>query len=283
MKIFINYSEIEENIYKQLNEIRNSPILYIQKVKEAKNYFQDKIYKPPGEEPIETYEGNSIIEESISFLKTRRQALLLKKSEFIAKACKDHIEDIGQKGLTSHEGSDGKNITDRLEKYCEWDGVVSESMDFGFKGAENIILNLIFYDGLKNKINRMNLFSNKFKYVGIAVGFHKIYGICVVIGYAYNIRPIGSNPEDVSYFVNNYLENRNKDEESLNNTFSNPRKKRKSFHGFNEIKLKAPGSPVTMTVSKNVQKIKGKKRVLTKKTFVLEDGTNYIVEVEDEK
>ena len=35
--------------------------------------------------------------------------------------------------------------------YCEWDGACAESIDFGFKNAENIVANLIVDDGVKER------------------------------------------------------------------------------------------------------------------------------------
>jgi uncharacterized protein YkwD len=38
----------------------------------------------------------------------------MKWSNEVAKAAKDHADDIGPKGLTGHDGSDGSNLGDRL-------------------------------------------------------------------------------------------------------------------------------------------------------------------------
>ena len=56
--------------------------------------------------------------------------------------------------MTGHEGSDGKNISERIEKYCQWDGAIAENLDFGFKSAENIMINLLVDDGVKARYQR---------------------------------------------------------------------------------------------------------------------------------
>ena len=37
---------------------------------------------------------------------------------------RDHAKDLGSKGLSSHEGSDGNGLSERIEKYVEWDGAI---------------------------------------------------------------------------------------------------------------------------------------------------------------
>ena len=154
----IDYEALEEQIFLKHNELRKNPQSFIPKLKESLKHFREKIYHKPGEDPIQTYEGPEAIEEAIEFLKTQKPVCELIYEEKISLACKDHVHDIGVKGLTTHEGSDGKNISDRIEKYCEWDGAAAENLDFGFRNAENIILNLIIDDGVKERNQRFNLF-----------------------------------------------------------------------------------------------------------------------------
>ena len=69
--------------------------------------------------PIETYEGIQCINNAIEFLKNQNSIKPLKYSFELSKSCKDHAKDIGSKGLSSHEGSDGKGLCERIEKYTE--------------------------------------------------------------------------------------------------------------------------------------------------------------------
>ena len=186
-----DFIDLEKKLFKLHNDLRQNPQNYIQKLKECLKYFRNKIFHPPGEDPIQTYEGQEAIYDAIQFLKTQKPVSQLEYNEHIAHACKDHAIDIGEKGLTSHEGSDDKNISDRIEKYCEWDGAVAESIDFGFKMAENIIINLLIDDGVKDRYQRLNLFNKNFKYIGIGAAPHRDYGTCIVVGYTMNVRPLG--------------------------------------------------------------------------------------------
>ena len=263
----IDYEELEKGIYKIHNQIRKNPKSYIQKLEESLNHFRDRIYHKPGEDPIQTYEGPEAIEDAIEFLKNQKPVRELIYDENISRACKDHAYDIGVKGLTTHEGSDGKNISDRIEKYCEWEGAVAENLDFGFKKAENIILNLLIDDGVKERNQRFNLFHPDFKYIGIATNYHRDYSVCAVIGYAIDLRPLGSEPKNISDFIQEYIKN------TMNRT--------KVKNPFQEDEPDAPDNTVSLKIVKGSKTINGKVKKITKKIFSLDNGAQHIIEIED--
>lgn len=268
MSKHINFEELEKELFSLHNELRMNPQSYIQKLKECLKYFRHKIFHPPGEDPIQTYEGQEAVYDAIQFLKTQKPVNRLEFNDNIARACKDHANDIGEKGLATHEGSDDKNISDRIEKYCEWDGATAESLDFGFKIAENIIINLLIDDGVKDRYQRLNLFNEKFKYIGIGAANHRDYGICVVFGYVMNVRPLGSEPKNMSEFIQEYIKN------TMNN-------KKKPNNPFQEEEPDAPDNTISVKIVKNKKIVGGKLKKITKKIFFLDNGAQHIVEVED--
>jgi uncharacterized protein YkwD len=263
----INYEEIEDKLFEEHNKLRQDPQSYIPKLKDCLNHFREKIYHQPGEEPIQTYEGKDGIEDAIKFLKSQQSLPPLTYNKQIAKACKDHVIDIGPKGLTTHEGSDGKNFTDRIEKYCEWDGSAAESIDFGFKKPENIIINLLVDDGVSGRYQRRNLFLPEINFIGIGAGHHKDYGICVCIGYLKGIRALGEEPTEVTDFIKDYIKN------------TMGRKNPKN--AFQEDDPDAPDNTVSVKIEKSNKKIQGKIRKITKKIYTLDNGAQHIVEIED--
>ena len=263
----INYEEIESELFQLHNELRANPQNFIPKLRNLLNTFKDKVFHIPNEDPIQTFEGVSAVEDAIRFLKTQKPVPELSLSEDITKACRVHIEDIGPKGMTTHEGSDGSNISDRVEKFCEWDGAIAENMDFGFKKAENILLNMIIDDGVKERFQRMNLFNPDFKKIGIAVGPHKDYGICAVIGYCKNVRPLGSEPNDINDFISEYIKN------TMN--------KNKKKNIFQEEDPDAPDNTISVKVDKKSKEIKGKIKKITKKIYTLDTGAKHIIEFEN--
>ena len=277
----IDYGKIEEELFKLHNEIRKNPQSFIPKLKSVLTCFKNKIYHIPGEEPIQTFEGDEAVKEAIQFLKTQKpvQELILSNeikqackdhvelSNEIKQACKDHVDDIGPKGITTHEGSDGRSLSDRIEKYCEWDGATAENLEFGLKTPENIMLNLIINDGVQQRYQRSNLFHPELKYVGIACGPHKVYNICTVIGYARGIREFNTEPPDVSEFIGEYIKNSMNQKEIKND--------------FQEEEPYAPDNTVSLKIIKKNKTIGGKTKKITQKIFTLDNGAQHIVEIEE--
>ena len=281
----IDYEQIEKNIFNCHNDIRLNPFSYISKLKDLIPYFSDKIYKHPLEDAITTHEGIEVIEEATQYLKSLKPVHVLHYSEEISKACRDHMADIGPKGLTDHIGSDGSNITDRIENYCEWDGIVAENLDFGFKEAENIVMNMIMDDGVKERCQRKNIFNREFNYIGIGVGPHKIFGIGVVVGYAKNIRKIGTEPEDVNQWVKQFYgreKREDENEQNMNGDNFNMSNLENSNY-INDYKYDEPDAPdnsILVNITKKIKTINEKKIKYTKKTFLLKNGMNHIIEIE---
>jgi len=279
-----DYEEIEKEIFKCHNDIRVNPPSYISKLKGLLPYFTDKVYHHPLEDAITTYEGSEVIEESIQYLKSIKPVQELIYSEEISKACRDHIYDIGPKGLTNHIGSDGSNITDRIEKYCEWDGIVAENLDFGFKEGSNVVMNMIMDDGVKERCQRKNIFNQEFNYIGVGVGPHKMFGIGVVVGYAKNIREIGTEPKDVSQWVKKLYGKEKREEDSdknnLNGDLINTFEQSNYINDYKFIDQDAPDNSILVNITKTIKTINKEKKKYTKKTFLLKNGINHIIEIE---
>ncbi len=263
----IDYEQIAKDLLTEHNILRTNPKSYIEKLEKCRDLFHDNVYHQPGEDPLQTYEGKAAIEEAIEFLKKQEKVPKLEVKEEISKACRDHINDIGPKGLTTHEGSDGSNISDRLEKHCEWDGACAENIDFGFKKPENILINMLVDDGVKQRYQRINLFNKDLKYFGAAVGEHKNYGICAVVGYTKGIRKLGEEPTEVANFIQDYIKNTmNRDKGS------NP---------FQEDDPDAPDDTKSVKILKETKVFNNRTRKITKKIYTLSNGANHIVEIED--
>ena len=269
MVLSIDYDEIAEEIFRAQNEVRKNPKSYIPKLQNSLKYYKDNILYRENEIPIQTSEGASAVQEAINFLENQNPVQELIYSKDIGLSCKDIIDDIGLKGLTTHEGTEIKNLYNRLEQYCEWDGAIAENMDFGFRLPENIIMNMIIDDGDENRYQRQNLFYPHFKYVGIAAGPHKDFGYCTVIEYAYNIREIGTDYLNVDEFINNFRKLYNKGENKNKNEINNP---------FQEGDLDAPDNTISLKVEKEEKDIEGQTFKITKKIFSLDDESQHIVE-----
>jgi hypothetical protein len=266
----IDYDSLSQEIFTEQNRVRTDPSSYIEKLERAKNFFRDKIFRHPAEIPIETYEGIDGITNAINFLKTQEPLSELKYSEELSNAAKDHATDIGSKGLSSHEGSDGNGICERVEKYIEWDGAIAENLDFCYKFAENIVMNLIIDDGSKEKHQRSHLFNKDFNFCGVGCDKHKSFKICSVIIYAKGLHSIGEEPPDIVNSVQDYIEKTMGKERKIKNAFQNE-------------DPDAPDNTVSVKIVKLNKVINGKERHITRKIYVLDDGKQHIVEIEDKE
>ena len=266
----IDYDELSQEIFTEQNRVRVDPSSYIEKLERAKNFFRDKIFRHPAEIPIETYEGVEGITNAIEFLKNQESLPELQYSEELSKAAKDHANDIGSKELSSHEGSDGNGICERVEKYIEWDGAIAENLDFCYKFAENIVMNLIIDDGSKEKHQRSHLFNKDFNFCGVGCDKHKSFKICSVIVYAKGLHAIGDEPPDVVNSVQDYIEKTMGKEKKINNAFQND-------------DPDAPDNTISVKIVKLKKTINGKERNITRKIYVLNDGKQHIVEIEDKE
>lgn len=263
----IDYEALAKEILDEQNRVRADPQVYIEKLERAEKFFKDKVFRHPAEIPIETNEGVKGVKDAIEFLKKQKPLPSLTLSEELTKAAKDHAKDLGTKGLSTHESSNGLGLCDRIERYTEWDGAIAENLEFCYKFAENIVMNLIIDDGCENKHQRENLFDPNFNFCGIACNVHKTFKICTVITYANGLHPIGEYPPDVIDNVQEYIERTSN--------------KEKSSNAFQKEDLDAPDNTVSMKIVKLKKEIQGQKKNITRKIYLLDNGRQHIVEVED--
>jgi hypothetical protein len=264
----LNYSDLEIYILEEQNRVRTRPQEYIDKLKESLKYFRGDVLYKPGEDPVKTFEGKSGFEEAIEFLSRQKPVPALIFEPKLSQACKDHVHDIGSKGLASHEGSDGKNCSDRIEKYCEWDTACAESIDFGSRLAEDVIINLIVDDGVAERFQRKNLFNPEFKFTGVGMGPHREFGIVTVLNYVAGVREPGEESPDVKNFIQDYVSKIRSNKEKPKNEFQ-------------KEDPDAPDDTVSVKIVKTSKIIKGKQRKITRKIYTLANSTQHIVEIED--
>ena len=271
LKKDIDFDEIALEIFNEQNKIRQNPKSYIEKLKRSLTFFKNKIFRHPLEIPLETNEGTDGVKDAIEFLKTQGPVRELKFSEELTKAAKEHALDIGAKGLSSHEGSDGSGISDRVERYIEWDGAIAECLDFCYRYAENIIMNLVVDDGAKEKNQRKNLFNDEFNYVGIAFNPHRSLKYCCVIVYAKGLHPIGEEAPDVINSISDYIDKTmNVQEKRSDNLYQND-------------DPDAPQNTINMKIIKFRKVIGGKERAVVRKIYMLDNGRQHMVEIEDKE
>ena len=263
----MDLEQLAKDIFNEHNYLRKNPQSYIEKLERVSNYFRGKYFRHPMEIPIETYEGVQGVKDTIEFLKNQKPVKELIYSEELSLSARDHVLDIGENNLCGHRGSNKSTLNDRIEKYIEWNGLISESIQYCYQFANNIIMSLLIDDGSKDKHQRLNLFSEDYNYVGIACGAHKKYQMCTVLNYAKDLFPLGTEPptkKDINYNLN-ASENENEVIDIEGN------KVNKDYKPEN-----ASGVEI-YNITKNYN---GKDHPFTRKIFHLNNGKMHIIDLE---
>ena len=263
---FAYYKAIQDAIFNEINLVRGDPKSYIPILEAHKQLFHNNILVRHNQPPIQTYEGAAAFDDAIEFLKTQEAVPALDYSEHLTEAALDLSNDLGPKGLVSHEDSNGNYVSERIEKYTEWDTACFECIDLGGRSAQEVVINLIVDDGVENRVNRYNLFSKYYKYLGVGTGYHKVYGIFSVLVFVGGVRDKGSLYYDYDNYKYPYPETE---------------EKRKIVNDYQIDDPDAPNNAVALRILKDKKEFKGKKVIVTKKCYKLDDGTEHIVEVEE--
>ena len=121
---------------------------------------------------MRTIEGAPAVQEAIRFLNNQKPIANLTWSNEIWKACRDHVEDQGPKGKTSHTGTDGSSFTDRISRYGTIINPSGENLAWGSTDPKDAIIQLIIDDGTSSRGHRQNIFSTKFFKYGGFFGNH---------------------------------------------------------------------------------------------------------------
>lgn len=290
-------SEIENNLLIELNNFRirpksilNSLNMLINNFKlEQNNNIKEKFDSEPtyllsreGEYTVRSTEGPYALKECIDVIQNIEGSLQpINLNKNLTKAAKLHLNDISINGTISHEGSDGSNVVQRIEKFCEWEDVCCENIDFGTKKAINILTNFLIDDGVKSRGHRNNLLNNSIKNIGIAFGTHKKYMFCCVLVFAGNIR-IKDKP------YHNLSDLKYKYPASVYNSCIKKDDDNKNLKIDGKIKNKyqlddndAPDDTVEVKYIKETKLFNNKVYRVIKKYFTLSDGSIKIIEVED--
>lgn len=277
MKI-IDFEDLKQSVLTESNRIRADPTSYVPILKQYLTFFKDKnniLYKPL-QTPIETYEGSKAYEEAILFLKKQRPVHTLTFNENLSKSAQEHASDIGPLGLFTHESKDGKNVSERIDKFCEWENACAENIDLGSKTGVEVIVNLLVDDGTEKRLHRDHLFREEFTHIGIGAAEHKDYEVIVVIDYVGGIRDLGKPFYDIATYKYEFPKNL-----SLGFKAKDQKKEFKVKSSYQLADEDAPDGTVGMKILKQTRLYEGKKNRVTKKYYSLENGTHHVVEVEE--
>lgn len=111
-------SALDRAIFRDTNRLRTDPKSFLPYLEARLSHFRENTVWTPGVKVGEiTKEGPAAVQEAIDFIKTMKPVAKLRWSKEMAMACRDHVVDVGPKGATGHNNTDGTTTWQRLERY----------------------------------------------------------------------------------------------------------------------------------------------------------------------
>ena len=163
---------------------RQNPKAYASLLEKWKPYYDGKLLKLPGKNPVKTKEGWKAADEAIRFLHSAPSIPPLILSKGMSLGARDHVKDQGPSGSSQHKGRDGSQPWDRVNRYGTWEKTIGENISLGSNNPRHIVKELIIDDGVPGRGHRKNILNPEFRVVGVAFGNHFIYGTICVLTFA---------------------------------------------------------------------------------------------------
>ena len=146
-----------------------------------------------------TEEGKKAVLECIDDLRNTQPMSPMEPNALLEKAAFDHVNDLASHpGLSGHEGSDGSQARDRIERYGKFEYTCGENIDYGMNTCRDIIVHLLIDDGVPGRGHRKNLLETKFLAVGASFGSHHEYRCCCVMDFAGGMKDFDDMPSEDS-------------------------------------------------------------------------------------
>ncbi len=178
-------SSLEKELVLEINKMRSDPARYAEEyIAPLAKHYDRRILYYPGDQPLQTNEGVSALNECVRVLKKQQPLPIMHPSPGLSKAASDHVKDQSKTGKTGHTGGDRSGMRDRIERYGDWQVRIAENIAYGAKTARQIVVYLLIDDGVRNRGHRVNFLNPDFKVVGVAAGNHPEYDVMSVMDFA---------------------------------------------------------------------------------------------------
>jgi len=223
------YDDLGSGVEGAINSARTDPSSFVKTFEAELDNFNGVIYKK-GDVTRVTKEGAKAVQELIDYLKKATPVKPVKRlrrlgvepepekpkdddkkddwketpvaltvltvEEDLAKACKDHIADIGELGAYGHVGSDGSGFRMRLEKYGTYESAIGENLLYGLTTPNDIVLWSLISDGDPTRSMRNNIMNPNHKIIGTDLGKHSVKGSmsCNLFADTYTANPEKPDP-----------------------------------------------------------------------------------------
>ena len=180
---------LADELIAETNLLRENPAAYAEKLIQLRPYYEENLVRIPGHPVVEVTEGVAALDEAIAVLLRTQSLEPLEASEGMAAGADDHAEDLGDRGMVGHYGSDGSDPFMRISRYGSWDhipgNVVGENITYGQATlAEWHVIQLLVDDNVPSRGHRKALLKPKYERVGSACEEHPDFRIVCVMTYA---------------------------------------------------------------------------------------------------
>ena len=191
-------SSLEKDVVQEINLARTQPKAYATFLEQLRPYYVGGHEQSPGAmlrgtdksgRPIVvTTEGPRALDEAMAFLRSTSPLPPLEVSQGMSLGAKDHVKDLKTQKITDgrglHQGRDGSQPGDRVNRYGRWQGTISENLAYGIDTARAMTVALIIDDGLPNRGHRKNIFDTQAHVVGAACDQHVAGSIICITTFA---------------------------------------------------------------------------------------------------
>ncbi|HNX65367.1 MAG TPA: CAP domain-containing protein [Bacteroidales bacterium] len=103
--------------------------------------------------------------------------------ERLFKAAEYHASDMGKKGTTGHNSSDGTGFFDRMKHFMGTEYYLSENCSYGYGDALDIVCNLLLDNGIPSLGHRKNILNPEQNMAGVSIRPHTVFETNCVIDF----------------------------------------------------------------------------------------------------
>ena len=168
-----------KGIIREVNELRENPKAYADKVLKFLTYFSGGVLKVPGTNiGVKTQEGEEPYKETAEYLKTLEPAEPFVASRALCEIAEEILAKVRASDTGEIDDSDAEAL---IDKHGTFSGKFTRAMDFGGFSSEQVAVNFLVCDGDPNRTQRDPVLNPGLKKVGVAYGKHDLYQSCAVL------------------------------------------------------------------------------------------------------
>lgn len=179
----VDFEHLSDQVFVQINLVRTQPRLFLSELAQLKKYYSGNHFENSEcERSFYTEEGVSAVDEAIEFLSKVDPLPELSRSVKLNQTANVLVEQFKSFGVSDiPEGP--MLLENRAKELITENGILEESISFGWCTPKDIVLQFIVDDGETGRVNRRKIFSEKFSKIGVACGIHKMHHFCCVLDF----------------------------------------------------------------------------------------------------